>query len=76
MFREQKMPTFAQFLEVARTTGKNVIFDVREPPSTHPHISDYINKSLETVLQSGIDLRKVAMRLSCSQYVIIVGERK
>ena len=55
------MPTLAEFLEIAKQRQKNVIFDIREPPTDHPYYLTYANKTLETVVVSGIDLRKVCI---------------
>ena len=56
------MPTFADFLEIAKQRKLNVIFDITEPPVDHPHYDTYGNKTLEVVIASGIDLRTVCGR--------------
>lgn len=60
MFQEdERVPTLAEFLEIAKQKKLNVIFDISEPPVDHPHHDTYGNKTLEAVVASGIDLRTV-----------------
>ena len=58
-FRDQKLTTFAEFLGIAKHAGKSVLFDLWQPPPTHPHFSGYINVTLEAIISSGINQSKV-----------------
>ncbi len=58
-FKSQKIPTFEEFLEVAKGRRMQIIFDVLEPPSHHPHYKTYLNKTIVAILESGIPLNQV-----------------
>ena len=58
-FSSQPIPTFREFLEVAKSAEKSVIFDVSEPPHGHPHHKTYLNLTLEDIQASGIPHNKV-----------------
>ena len=58
-FRDQKLTTFAEFLRIAKHAGKSVLFDLWQPPPTHPHFSSYINVTLDAIISSGINQSKV-----------------
>ena len=61
-FARQRIPSFQQFLELAKTRGKIVIFDLREPPVGHAYHKTYINQTLGTIAASGIHHDKVRRR--------------
>ena len=61
-FRDQKLTTFAEFLRIAKHAGKSVLFDLWQPPPTHPYFSSYINVTLEAIISSGINQSKVGYR--------------
>ena len=58
-FKDQKLTTLAEFLMIAKHAEKSVIFDLWQPPPTHPHFSSYINVTLDTIISSGINQSKV-----------------
>ncbi|XP_026220854.1 glycerophosphodiester phosphodiesterase domain-containing protein 5 isoform X1 [Anabas testudineus] len=45
----QSIPSLAQFLELASTSGRLVLFDLRKPPHGHPYSQSYINTTLQVV---------------------------
>ena len=55
----QHVPLFKHFLRTAATAGVNIVFDLYRPPAGHAHEKDYVNLTLETILQSGMVLSKV-----------------
>lgn len=59
LFSSQLIPTFRQFLEVAKNAGKSVLFDLSEPPVGHPHHKTYLNLTLKDIHDSGIPHNKV-----------------
>ena len=61
-FSQQHLPTFRQFLDLARKTGKIVIFDLREPPVGHVHHRMYINLTLKSIAAAGVQHDKVRVR--------------
>ena len=61
-YSQQRLPSFQQFLELAKKRGKIAIFDLREPPVGHVYHKKYINQTLGTIAASGIQHDKVRMR--------------
>lgn len=61
-YSQQRLPTFLQFLELAKKRGKIVIFDLREPPVGHAYHKMYINQTLGSIAASGIQHDKVRTR--------------
>lgn len=59
VFKSQKVPTFKQFLAIARRTNRAIIFDVNVPAVDHPYQQLYLNRTLEVVLASGLPHNKV-----------------
>ena len=55
----QKIPTFSQLLRVAMESGEAVMFDLYRPADDHPWRNRYINATLDAIVKSGIDQRKV-----------------
>lgn len=62
--KDQKLTTLAEFLRIAKHGGKSVIFDLWQPPPTHPHFSSYINVTLDAIISSGINQSKVGPSVS------------
>ena len=56
----QTIPTFTQLLQIAVESGKFVMFDLYQPAEDHPWHSQYINVTLDAIVKSGIDQRKVS----------------
>ena len=59
LYSLQLVPTFRDFLEVAKREGKVVIFDVNEPPIGHPYHHSYLNNTLADIVASGLPHNKV-----------------
>ena len=59
LFAEQTLPMFSDYLRIAKQSGMVVMFDVTKPPVGHAHHSRYLNITLETIMKSGIPLKKV-----------------
>nr|XP_020499138.2 glycerophosphodiester phosphodiesterase domain-containing protein 5-like [Labrus bergylta] len=47
--QNQSIPSLAQFLEVASSSGRLVLFDLRRPPQGHPYSRSFINTTLQVV---------------------------
>ena len=63
-YASQKIPTFRQFLEIAKRTGEVVMFDVSRPPVGHPYHHTYLNRTLQEIAASGLPHSKVQWNLS------------
>ena len=55
----QHIPTLGDLLSIAKKHKKNIIFDLSPPNKDHPYYSHYVDYTLQTVIQSGLDLNKV-----------------
>ena len=53
------IPTFDDLLKVAKDTQRNVIFDLQVPHEGHECTNSYIDLTLQAILKSEIDLKKV-----------------
>uniref|UniRef100_A0A3Q3EZX8 Glycerophosphodiester phosphodiesterase domain containing 4a n=1 Tax=Labrus bergylta TaxID=56723 RepID=A0A3Q3EZX8_9LABR len=59
--QNQSIPSLAQFLEVASSSGRLVLFDLRRPPQGHPYSRSFINTTLQ-VVQAHINSSQVTDR--------------
>ncbi|MGH0185381.1 UNVERIFIED_CONTAM: hypothetical protein FKN15_017780 [Acipenser sinensis] len=55
----QSVCTLSEVLQLAKNSSKSILFNVRRPPPEHPHRESWINVTLHTVLQSGIQQQHV-----------------
>ncbi|XP_064615122.1 glycerophosphodiester phosphodiesterase domain-containing protein 5-like isoform X2 [Liolophura sinensis] len=55
----QKVPTFAEMLQLAILEDRYVIFDLFTPPVKHPYHNTSEEIVVETILRSGIDQKKI-----------------
>ncbi|XP_038051178.1 glycerophosphodiester phosphodiesterase domain-containing protein 5-like isoform X2 [Patiria miniata] len=51
-YRKQKIPTLAEMLLQVEERNKTILFDVRPPPDDHPFHEDWLNITLQTILDS------------------------
>ncbi|KAF4794402.1 Glycerophosphoinositol inositolphosphodiesterase GDPD2 [Turdus rufiventris] len=54
---EQKIPSLGQALEAAKESNLSIMFDLR--PENHSDYQNFVNITLEVILQSGIPLQQV-----------------
>jgi len=59
LFSSQKIPTFKTFLQLAVRLKTTVLFDLNEPPPTHPHHHTYINLTINEIKAAGLPMNKV-----------------
>lgn len=55
---EQKIPSLGQALEAAKESNLSIMFDLR--PENHSDYQNFVNITLEEILQSGIPLQQVS----------------
>ncbi|XP_041088666.1 glycerophosphodiester phosphodiesterase domain-containing protein 5 isoform X2 [Polyodon spathula] len=55
----QSVCTLSEVLQLAENSSKSILFNVRRPPPEHPHRESWINVTLHTVLQSGVQQQHV-----------------
>ena len=55
----QTVPTFKELLQIVLKNDLNVVFDLNEPPIGHKYHTKYIDITLKTIIESGIDMKKV-----------------
>ena len=55
----QTIPTFKELLQIVLMHDLNVVFDLNEPPIGHKYHTKYIDITLRTIIESGIDMKKV-----------------
>ena len=53
-FRKQKILTMQEMLVQVRERNKTVLFDVRQPPESHPYFDEWLNVTLEAILDTGV----------------------
>ncbi|MGH0182051.1 UNVERIFIED_CONTAM: hypothetical protein FKN15_008183 [Acipenser sinensis] len=56
----QSVCTLSEVLQLAKNSSKSILFNVRRPPPEHPHRESWINVTLHTVLQCGIQQQHVS----------------
>lgn len=61
VYRNQRIPTFLEFLQLAKKVNGMVIFDIFLPPETHPYHNDTVDIILETIKESDIDPKLVSL---------------
>ena len=54
-----RIPTLDSFLDVAKKYNKNVIFDLYLPHKEHPYRERYLQRTLDTIINSSMPLHKV-----------------
>ena len=59
LFSSQKIPTFRNFLEMAARRKTTILFDLSEPPPSHPYHHSYVNLTLNEIKAAGMPLDKV-----------------
>lgn len=55
---EQRIPSLQQVLEAAKQSNISIMFDLR--PENHSDYQNFVNVTLEVILQSGIPLQQVS----------------
>ncbi|XP_022095159.1 glycerophosphodiester phosphodiesterase domain-containing protein 5-like isoform X2 [Acanthaster planci] len=53
-YRKQKIPTLREMLLQVKGRNKTVLLDVRTPPDDHPYSEDWLNITLQVILDSGV----------------------
>ncbi|XP_055986535.1 glycerophosphodiester phosphodiesterase domain-containing protein 4 [Sorex fumeus] len=53
--RSQKIPLLADFLKIAKSKNRHVIFDLNRPPKYHPYRYLFVHKTVEVILASKIE---------------------
>ena len=71
VYEDQRIPTFTQFLDVAKENDKVVIFDVIVPPVGHPYHHSFLNKTTQLITASGFPHSKV--RTLVERWSVIEG---
>ena len=60
LFRKQKIPTLHETLTLILERNKTMLFDVWPPTDdTHPYFVEWLNVTLEAILDTGVDLDDV-----------------
>lgn len=59
LYKSQKIPTFKQFLAIAKRSEKVIMFDLNKPPVGHPYHHSYLNRTLQDIVASGLPHNKV-----------------
>ena len=61
-FIGQKIPSYKEFLELAVTYNKTIVFDLAQPPAGHPYyVGDVVELVANITLQSGIRQEQVGV---------------
>ena len=55
----QRVPSFEEYVQIAKQNNKSIYFDLLRPPSDHPHRDDWVNITIETILNTGINQEQV-----------------
>lgn len=55
---KQRIPSLEQALEAAKQSNISIMFDLR--PENHSDYQNFVNATLEVILQSGIPLQQVS----------------
>jgi len=57
--RNQTIPSLEEYVTLAKTNNKSVIFDLSRPPQGHPYHDNWVNITVETILRTGINESQV-----------------
>ena len=55
----QVVPSFEEYVQMAKMYNKTIKFDLYRPPSGHPHHDDWVTITIETILNTGINQEQV-----------------
>jgi glycerophosphoryl diester phosphodiesterase len=53
-YQEARIPTLAEWLQVVRDSGMNLIFDLLPPPDGHPFAGQFFQQTLDQIAQANI----------------------
>lgn len=60
-YQNQSIPTLIDLLKYVNKSDKILMFDIRNPPRSHPYYNQHVNKTIEAIKQIGIKPEKVSL---------------